>query len=162
MAQASIASWTTRCPRWWHSGCSSSCVLSKCWLQLLQRMACFTQELVTKVGTQLAGSISDRYLAESPRHELVVLEDVHGWVPTWRDVVNAKGCLVPILQHEATRVPGLMFIMMVILVADSVLNSKVVKGSETEAYKYPRTHHPLCGFPRAPSLASRELSNKAF
>ena len=122
----------------------------------------FTQELVTKVGTQLAGSISDRYLAVSPQHELVVLEDVHGWVPTWRDVVNAKGCLVPILQHEATRVPGLMFIMMVILVADSVLNSKVVKGSETEAYKYPRTRHPLCGFPRAPSLASRELSNKAF
>jgi hypothetical protein len=41
----------------------------------------FTQELATKVGTQLAGSISDRYFAESPQHELVVLEDVHGWVP---------------------------------------------------------------------------------
>ena len=96
----------------------------------------FTQEHVVLVGTALAASVSKDYLAENPGRELVTLEDSRGWVPNWKDVVGAADVIIPFLHHDGSRIPSLVFVTMCILVADSVLNSKVVKRCETEAMKY--------------------------
>jgi hypothetical protein len=95
----------------------------------------FTDTMVAACAASLAAEMSPEYFSPRPRLELVRLADEQGWVPSADDLVANKKALLPVLTHVPSTVPGLLFLMMTVLLADTLLDGRVCGGSETLAFK---------------------------
>ena len=101
----------------------------------------FTDTEVVTVGSALAFELSRDYLGATPPRALVRLADEQGWVACAQDLIDNRKVVATIVTHVPSRVPGLMFLMMVLVLADGLLGGRICGGEETECYKYPI--HPL-------------------
>ncbi len=97
----------------------------------------FHSDVVAKCGASLASELAPSYL---PRvggaiPDLITLEDEIAWSCNQHDVVKHKKILFIILQFCQSCVPSVLFLALVILAADSILDFKVVNKDRIAAFK---------------------------
>ncbi len=99
----------------------------------------FTSEEVNQLGTNIATEFATEFLrphTEAARQRFIVLEDEQGWNICHADLIANKRLVIQIIKQVPARVPGVMFLMLALMVADSILSHRLCKNDQVDGYKF--------------------------
>ena len=100
----------------------------------------FTDEDVAQLGQHISNAVMVDYVGRAPAsRDLVSLQDEQGWTVCSVDIKRHKALLIAILLVCQSYVPGIGFLFLAIVKADSLSGKLLLKdGDQEQAWKYPR------------------------